>query len=152
MSEEISPHLTARPTIFLIEEDDDARPSLTANLRRHGYRLLVAAGLEDAREWVGDGYVHADLVLVNLVLRTPEEAVRIGREFRDHAKYDGQTPLVVMPEKVAKELEGRDVNVSGNDWICYYDEDSNQLPRLLARLLNKLSSEDITRSRPEMTG
>ena len=140
MSEEINSHMTARPTIFVIEEDDDARPSLTANLRGRGYRLLVAAGLEDAREWVGDGYIHADLVMVNLVRKTPEEAVRIGREFRDHAKYDGQTPLVVMPEKIPKELEGRDVNVSGNDWICYYNEDSKQLPRLLARLLNKSSS------------
>lgn len=137
MTEEISSHTTARPTIFLVEEDDDARPVLTANLRRHGYRLLVAAKLEDAREWVsGEGLIHADLVLINLVRKTPEEAVRLGRELRDHAKYDGHTPLVVMPEKVPEELEGRDENVSGNDWICYYDEDSDQLQRLLARLLN----------------
>jgi len=39
-----------------------------------------------------------------------------------------------MPEKVAKEVEGTDKNVSANDWICYY-EDSDQLQRLLVRLL-----------------
>jgi DNA-binding response OmpR family regulator len=138
MSEETNSQRKARPTIFLVEEDDDARPSLTANLRKQGYRVLVAAGLEDAHEWVGgESPVNADLVLLNLVRKTPEEAVRLGRELRDHAKYDGQTPLVVMPEKVTGELEGTDVNVSANDWICYYDDDSHQLQRLLARLLNK---------------
>ncbi len=140
MHEDSNLKMKARPTIFLVEEDDDARPSLTANLRKQGYRLLVAAGLEDAREWVSVGNIHADLVLLDLVRKTPEEVVRLGRELRDHAKYDGDTPLVVMPEKVAKELEGTDVNVSGNDWICYYDDDSNQLQRLLARLLNKSPS------------
>ena len=138
MSEEINSQEKARPTIFLIEEDDDARPSLTANLRKQGYRVLVAAGLEDAHEWVGgESLINAELVLINLVRRTPEEAVRLGRELRDHARYDGQTPLVVMPERVPQELEGTDVNMGGNDWVCYYDEDSHQLQRLLARLLDK---------------
>ncbi len=128
------------PTIFLIEEDNDARPSLTRNLRQRGYRLLVAAELEDAREWVvGNGHIHADLVLIDLVRKTPEEAMGLGRELRNHAKYDGHTPLIVMPEKVPEEFEGTDVNVDGNDWICYYDG-SDQLQTLLARLLNKSSS------------
>ena len=137
-SEEAASQSKAHFVILLVEEDDDARPSLTSNLRRNGYRLLVAADLEDAREWVGtEGRIHADLVLINLVRKTPEEALRLGRELREHARYDGDTPLVVMPEKVPAELEGRDVNVDGNDWVCYFDEDSDQLQRLLARLLNK---------------
>lgn len=141
MSEETTSQRKARPTIFLIEEDDDARPGLTANLRKDGYRVLVAADLEDAHEWVsGESPINADLVLINLVRRTPEESVRLGRELREHAKYDGNTPLVVMPEKVPEELEGTDVNVSGNDWVCYYDDDTPQLRTLLARLLNKSSS------------
>ena len=127
-----------RPTIFLIEEDDDTRPVLTRSLRRHGYRLLVAADLEDAREWVsGEGYIHADLVLINLVRKMPEEVLRLGRELRDHAKYDGNTPLIVLPEKIPEELEGTDVFVNENDWICYFDDESNQLQKLLSRLLNK---------------
>ena len=137
MSEETNPHTPARPTIFLVEEDDDLRPQLTRSLRSRGYRLLVAAALEDAREWVeGEGYIHADLVLLDLVGKTPEEAVRLGRELREYSKYDGQTPLVVVPEKVPEELAGRNVNVGGNDWACYYDEDSDQLQRLLVHLLH----------------
>jgi DNA-binding NtrC family response regulator len=138
MSVEMNSHSNDRPTIFLVEEDDDVRPMLTRNLRGYGYRLLVAASLEDAHEWVsGESVINADLVLINLVRKTPEESVRLGRELREHAKYDGYTPLVVMPEKVPGELAGKVVNVSENDWICYYDEESNQLTTLLARLLDK---------------
>lgn len=138
MSEEVNLKNKARLTIFLVEEDDTTRPILAGNLRKHGYRLLVAATLEDAREWVGgEHYIPADLVLLNLVRKTPEEALRLGRELRSLSKYDGHTPLVVMPEKVPGELEGKDVNVSGNDWVCYYDDDSDQLQMLIARLLNR---------------
>jgi CheY-like chemotaxis protein len=137
MSEETSSHKTAQPTVFLVEEDDNARPLLTNRLRQLGYRLLVAADLEDALDWMsGEGVIHADLVLINLVGKTPEETLRIGRRLRKHAKYDGVTPLVVMPESVPKELAGTDDSVGDNDWVCYWDDDSNQLEELLARLLN----------------
>ena len=125
----------SRPTIFLVEEDDNARSSLTNSLRQLGYRMLVAADLEDALEWVGgENYIHADLVLINLVGKSPEEALSIGRRLRDHARYDGHTPLVVMPEKYDKDVEGTDVNVEGNDWIHYLGEEPDQLQNLLARL------------------
>jgi CheY-like chemotaxis protein len=141
MSEETNSRIPSPPTIFLVEEDDDTRPSLTRQLRKQGYRLLVAASLEDAREWVnGESYIHADLVLINLVDKTPEEALRHGRELREYSKYDGYTPLVVLPESVPQEVEGTDDNVSGSDWICYFNEDSDQLQTLLTRLLEKPSS------------
>ena len=125
------------PTIFLVEEDDRARRSLTSSLRELGYRVLVSADLEDAFEWTsGNGYTHADLVLVDLLGKLPEEALTIGRRLREHCKYDGHTPLVVMPEKVPQDLQGTDEKVSDLEWICYY-EDIEQLKRLLARLLNK---------------
>lgn len=137
MHEETNSPEKSRPTIFLIEEDDHARPNLTQKLRELGYRLLVAADLEDAREWVSaNGYIQADLILINLVGRAPEETLSIGRELRGHAKYDGHTPLVVLPERVPAELEGKDENVGGNDWICYY-EDAEQVHKLLGRLTGK---------------
>jgi hypothetical protein len=88
-------------------------------------------------EWTsGNGYIHADLVLVDLLGKLPEEALTIGRRLREHCKYDGHTPLVVMPEKVPQDLQGTDEKVNDLEWICYY-EDIEQLKRLLARLLNK---------------
>lgn len=126
----------AGATILFVEEDNDVRAIAKRTLRALGYRVLVAADMEDAREWVSDTYIPADLVLVNLVGRSDEEALRVARELRDYARYDGQTPLVVRPESVAEEMEGKDDNVSGNDWICYY-EDSRQLHRLIAHLTTR---------------
>lgn len=122
-------------TILIIEEDNSARPSLTRNLRHIGYRLLVAASVEDAIQWVsGTDHIHADLILIDLLGKLPEEALTIGRDLRAVANYHSQTPLVVMPEKVSGDLEGTDENIFGTDWICYY-EDADQLQRLLIRLL-----------------
>jgi DNA-binding response OmpR family regulator len=127
--------LQPRPTIFVVEEDNNARHVLTKNLRQFGYRLLVAAAVEDAVEWVsGSDYIHADLLLIDLIGKLPEEALTVGQRLRAQAKYDSETPLVVMPEKVAKEVEGTDMNVTANDWICYY-QDADQLQQLLFRLL-----------------
>jgi DNA-binding response OmpR family regulator len=125
----------SRPTIFLVEEDNNARLPVTRRLRECGYRLLVAASLEDAFEWTnGTAYIHADLVLVNLLSILPEEALSSGRHLRQHCKYDENTPVVVMPEKIPEDLEGTNQKVTEREWICYF-ADTDQLLRLLARLL-----------------
>lgn len=121
-------------TIFLIEEDDDTRPLLKENLQRHGYKVIIALDEEDAMERVMGGQIEADLILVNLVNKSTEEAVSLGRRVREHAKYDGHTPLVVMAEKYGNDLEGTDLHVGGNDWITYLEE-HDQLENLLHRLL-----------------
>ena len=123
-------------TIFLVEEDDETRRPLVKNLKGYGYRVIVALDEEDALDRVGEGYIHADLVLVNLVGKSPQEALGVGRRIRDQAKYDGQTPLVVMAEEFGASLEGTDVQVEAHDWITY-PEDSFQLKNLLARLTAK---------------
>ncbi|HKO43825.1 MAG TPA: hypothetical protein VJU84_11165 [Pyrinomonadaceae bacterium] len=124
-----------RPTIFLVEEDNSARPCLTRNLRIFGFRVLVVADVEDAMEWLGgDTYIHADLLLIDLVGKLPADALAIGRRLRTQGRYPSETPVVVMPETVARDVEGSDENAGANDWICHY-EDSDQLQRLLARLL-----------------
>jgi DNA-binding response OmpR family regulator len=126
-------------TIFLIEEDDETRRPLVKNLHGYGYHVIVALDEEDALERVGSGYVHADLVLVNLVNKSPEEALGVGRRVREHAKYDGHTPLVVIAEKFTEREEGTDAQVEANDWITY-PEDSYQLKNLLARLTAKAAA------------
>lgn len=123
-----------RRTIFLVEEDDDTRPILKHNLQTDGYRVLLALDEEDALERVSGHGAYADLVLINLVGKSLEAALAVGRRIRAQAKYDGHTPLVVMAEKYGVDLEGTDVNVGSNDWIIYL-EDHDQLKNLLARLL-----------------
>jgi CheY-like chemotaxis protein len=122
-------------TILLIEEDDETRVTLVHNLRGAGYRVIVALDEDDALERVGGGGIPADLVLVNLVGKPEGELLRARRRVREHAKYDGHTPLVVMPEKYAKDVEGTEVNVEGNDWVFYLGEEPGQLRNFLARLL-----------------
>jgi DNA-binding response OmpR family regulator len=124
-------------TIFLIEEDDETRRPLVKNLQRYGYHVIVALDEADALERIGSGYIHVDLLLVNLVGKTVEYCLRIGRRVRAHAECDGQTPLVVMPEVYGKDVEGTNVNVEDNDWILYLGEEYDQLKNLLARLTAK---------------
>jgi DNA-binding response OmpR family regulator len=124
-------------TILLIEEDDETRPLLKRYLQSDGYQVVAALDEEDALERVSERGVAADLILVDLVGKGMEGALNVGRRVRERAKYDGQMPLVVMAEKYGEELEGRDVNVSGNVWITY-PEDGQQLKSLLARLTTKL--------------
>ena len=109
---------------------------LKANLRRLGYRVLLAVDMEDAADWLSTGYIPADLVLVDLVRKSPAEALAVGRKLRAQAQYDGHTPLVVMAEKFGADLAGTDDNVGGNDWISYY-EDASQVHRLVKRLTLK---------------
>ena len=121
-----------QPTIFLIEEDDETRRPLVSNLRGYGYRVIVAVDEEDALERVGG--VEADLLLVNLVGKTAEEVLAVGRRVRQHSAYNGRTSLVVMPEKYDKALEDTEVNVGGSEWVFYLGEEPGRLRDLLARL------------------
>jgi DNA-binding response OmpR family regulator len=119
-------------TIFLIEEDDETRRPLVNNLRAYGYRVIVAIDREDALERVGG--VDVDLLLVNLVGKTADEVLKVGRLIRQHCKYNGRTYLVVMPEKYDKALEDTEVNVGGTEWVFYLGEEPDRLRDLLARL------------------
>ncbi|HEV7906461.1 MAG TPA: hypothetical protein VGO96_21665 [Pyrinomonadaceae bacterium] len=124
----------AQPIILLIEEDDETRPILRRNLQKDGYRVMLALDEADALDRLaGDGQVRADLILINLVGKTPAEVLQIGQRIREYGRYDSTTPLVVLAEKYGADVEGADVEVGSNDWITY-PEDAEQLHRLLARL------------------
>lgn len=121
-------------TIFLLVEDDETRQLLKQNLRNGGYRVLLAEDVEDAFERAVAGATRADLILIDLIGKTAEEALKVGRQLREQAKYDGHTPLVVMAEKYGKDIEGTEAKVGSNDWILYLGEEPDQLRNLLRRL------------------
>ena len=131
-----------RPTILLIEEDDETRSVLVPNLRGQGYRVVAALDEEDALARADGGGLRADggglradLVLVNLVMKPLAELLRVERLVRERMGLGGETPLVVMPERYGKDVEGTNVNVEGRDWVVYLGEESGQLHDLLAQLL-----------------
>ena len=127
---------TDQPRLLLVEEDDDTRRVLRRNLSRYGYLVRIALDEEDALERFNEGGFVADVMLVDLVGKSTDESLAVGRRIRRHARYDGRTPLVVMAEKYDADLEGTNVNVSENDWITYLEE-HHQLKNLLARLVNR---------------
>lgn len=120
-------------TILLIEEDDDARPIIRHNLRREGYDVLVAVDEEAARDWLEAGHARADLILINLVDKTPEEAFAAARRVKQLNALNGSTPVVVIAEKYGDSLEGTDVRAGDGEWVTYM-EDSTQLHKLISRL------------------
>jgi DNA-binding NtrC family response regulator len=131
----ISP-LETGVTIFFLEEDDDTQRALKGKLRKLGFRVLLTVNMEDAFDWMSTGYIHADLVLVDLLRKSPAEALEVGRKLRTHARYDDHTPLVVMAESFTEELAGSNDNVNNNDWVCYL-ENAGQLETLLHSLTGK---------------
>ena len=122
-------------TILLIEEDDEARPVIRHNLRHAGFDVLVAVDEQTALDWLAAGDARADLILVNLVGRTTDEAFDAARRVKRRSALDGSTPVVVIAEKYGDGLEGKDVSAGEGEWVTYM-EDSTQLHELLARLTN----------------
>lgn len=123
-------------TILLIEEDDDARPIIRHNLRRAGFEVLVAVDEASASDWLAAGGARADLVLVNLIGKTTEEAFAAARRVKSSSALDGSTPVVVIAEKYGDGLEGTDVRAAEGEWVTYM-ENSEQLHELLGRLTKR---------------
>lgn len=122
--------------ILLVEEDDDTRPLLKEMLQKSGYRLTVALDEEDALERLRGGDAGADLILVNMIDVTTNEALDAARRIQGETKSGDATSIVVMAENYGEELEGKDVQVGIREYVTY-PEDFRQLENLLARLLHK---------------
>jgi CheY-like chemotaxis protein len=125
-------------TILVVESDNDTRPLLKQNLEGQGYHIVVALDEQDALERTSGGRLKPDLILLNLVDVTTEEALHSTRLIRRNAELDGRTPIVVMAERYGEEMEGKDVAAGENEYVTYL-KDGDQLHNLLARLLNKES-------------
>ncbi len=119
-----------------MEEDDETRPLLKRTMEAQGHRVIVAVNEEEATEKLEGGNIRAHLFLVNVVGKSPEEALNVGRRLRRHARYDAQVPLVVIADNYGEDLAGKDANFSGNDWVSY-PEDADQLKNLIDRLIQE---------------
>ena len=135
-----SRHLINKPTIFLIDEDDDSRPSFRLNLKKKGYHVSIAIDEEDALDRVKKGCFDADLVLMNFVRKSSEQILEIGRNICRAGKLSA--PVLVIAHKYGEDLEGKDIKVSENEYITYL-EDGDQLHNLLCRLIPTASENRI---------
>jgi hypothetical protein len=110
-----------------------AHAVLRKNLQKDGDDTLPAMDDAYAPDRLVSGQVRADLLLINLVHKTPGEVLQARRRIREYGKHDNTTPLVVMAEKYGAHLKGTNVNPGGNDRIIY-PADAGQRHPLLARL------------------
>lgn len=75
---------------------------------------------------------------MNFVRKSPEAVLEIGRNISQVGKLN--VPVVVIAHKYGADLEGKDVQISENEYITYL-EDGKQLFNLLWRLLPTVSDE-----------
>jgi CheY-like chemotaxis protein len=121
------------PTIFLIEEDEETRPLFKELLSNKGYKVTLTINEADAIEKVRDGYVEADVVLVDLVRKPTTEILKAGERIREKGKLNA--PVVAIAEEYKDELQGTSEKVGENEYVVYL-EDSKELFDLLSKLTN----------------
>ena len=124
------------PAIFLIDEDGETRRMLRRRLQNEGYRVLLALDEEDSMDRLSYGHPPADLILINLVGKSPDEALDVGRRVRELGGFGSTLPIVVMAEEFGPEMEGRDVRAGDSEYITY-PEDFRQLDGLISNLLHR---------------
>lgn len=133
MNISIDPQLNTRPTILYVEDDNDTRRVIKQSLRRYGYRVLLAISEEHALDNALGGRIHADLLLIDLG-EPPHIVLAAGRRIRQQAMARDDAPIVVIAFGYGADMEGKDINQGGNDYISYFDG-SGHFQHLLASLL-----------------
>ncbi|MDQ4121442.1 MAG: hypothetical protein M3209_08355 [Acidobacteriota bacterium] len=125
-----------QPIAFLIEEDDDTRPIFKSVLEGQGFLVVSAVSEADALQKTGDNgsRLKTDLIIVDFVGKSVEEMHAAGRRIRNQSQ--SASPIVIVASVYGADLEGKDINISGNDWVTYL-EDGVQLFRLLKNLVTK---------------
>ncbi len=121
------------PCIFVLESDDDVRPTLKYNLQHWGYDVVMVIDEEDAVQRTQEGREHFDLILLNQCGQLIEALIAIGQQIRQSADWNRQTPIVILAEDYGADLEGQDTQVGDNEYVIYL-EDGQQLKNILQRL------------------
>ena len=127
-----------KPIIFLLEEDDQTRSLLNATLRNKGYDIMLSASKDEASFRANDGLSKADLVLVDLVRKTPAETLDFGRKLLETAKSNA--PLIIIAAMYDNELGGTIAQVGDNEYIVYI-ETGDELFDLISNL-TKIQKSD----------
>lgn len=125
--------LKIAPCIFVLESDDDVRPTLKYNLQHWGYNVVMAIDEEDAIQRAQRGQEQFDLILLNQCGQSIETLLAIGRQIRQSSEFHRHIPILVIAEDYGTDLEGQDIQVGNNEYIAYL-EDGQQLKSLLQRL------------------
>ena len=121
-----------RPTILLVDDDDEVWASLKTLLEGQGYRVTAACDERDAVERAR--HTPPDLILLEFGRVPTPEALAAGRRIRERAGLPAGVPVVAYADR-ADELvsEGGEVSVGPGEYVTL-PEDGQQLLRFLLRL------------------
>jgi CheY-like chemotaxis protein len=121
------------PVILVVEDVHETRDGIETLLMADGYRVAPARDERDAIERAQR--TRPDLILVSLAGSAPD-VVLSARNIRARADVGESVPVVVFSiEGIA---EGEEVESGENVYLTRPDN-FNQLRRLIARLLSKIS-------------
>jgi DNA-binding response OmpR family regulator len=117
-------------TILLVEQDNDLRRVVAANLEQQGWRVLTASAPSDARQFLGQ---EEPTVLVFGTETSWQAGGKLIDQFRDHADDgDGESLVVITPTDRLAEQWRRTYEP---DVVIYKPYDIRYLNRKLTKLL-----------------
>lgn len=122
-----------KPLILVVEDVHETRDGIEKLLTTDGYRVSLARDEQDAID--NAKRTRPDLILVSLAGAAPK-VILSARNIREHSDVGEQVPVVVFC--IDEIGEGDEVAIDHNVHLTRPDN-FNQLRRLLARLLPKIS-------------
>jgi CheY-like chemotaxis protein len=122
-----------RLTILVVEDVEETRDGIEKLLQVDGYRVEPARGERDAVDIAGRKF--PDLILVSPG-GAPREAIATACQIRERAGLSDNVPIVIFC--VDEIPQGHEAAIGRNVYITRPDN-FNQLRRLIARLLSKVS-------------
>lgn len=128
-----------KPSIFLLEEDNDSRSLLNKLLRDKGYKVMSSDNREDALQRTEDELIKSDLILMGVVGKSSEEALTIGQQLRQNS--NPAAPLVVIVPKYSQDKEGTNEEVGKNEYFAYLGDNAEEFIDLLASLTKDKQSD-----------
>jgi CheY-like chemotaxis protein len=122
-----------RPSILLVEDDQEVRGYMERFLESLGYDVAVGTDEGDSLQLISGEHRKVKLILLSQRMLS-DDALSAGRRIRKHANVANSAPVVVLPFEFRTDLEGTDENMGGRDYKSYMTSEQ-QLEDLLAGLL-----------------
>lgn len=123
-----------RPSILLVEDDQETREPMKRFLEELGYDVEVGTDEGDSLRMISGDHRKVKLILLSQKMLS-DDALCAGRRIREHVNVANSAPVVVLPFEFRNELEGTDENMGGRDYKSYMTSEQ-QLEDLLAGLLS----------------
>lgn len=114
------------PHILIVEDDENLRLALADNLEDEGYRVTSTASGAEARRWVLDDGIAADLVVLDIML-PDDDGYSLCRDLRARRV---ETPILMLTARTLEDDLIRGLDAGADDFLTK----PYRLRELLARV------------------